>query len=300
MIVDQIFQATPFYNFMRSKGAFRFDGTGGRFLEQPLSYAKNDTVTSLSKGDTISINDTAFLTTAQYEWKFVAGSIIRYFTDDAKNKSKQAIFRLVDQKIDNLRRSLVDKMEEYFFGDGTGNSGKDPNGLLNLVDPTPATGTVGNINAATYTWWQNKQKDSTGAASIYLLTDMRNLFNTCSRGQKMDTPNFIVTDQTTFELYEDEVVEQKRIVNRTSGDPELLTVAFRGVPVMWAEKCTAGYMYFLNTEFIGMVSDPDIFFMATEWKSIPNQLDRVMQIVLKTNLVASRRASLGVLTGITA
>lgn len=301
MITDQIFEATPFYAYLKQKGAMKFDGTGGRYLEVPLSYAKNDTVTSLSKGDTISINDTAFLTVAQYEWKFVAGSIVRYYTDDAKNKSKQAVFKLIDSKLDNLKRSLIDKMEGYFFGDGTGNSSKDPEGLGNLVDATPDTArTVGNIAQTTYTWWKNKTKTATGSASIYLITDMRTLFNNCSRGQKVETPNLIVTDQTSYELYEDEVVEQKQIVNKISGDPEFTTVTFRGVPLVWSGQCTAGYMYFLNTNYIGLVSDPDIWFAATEWKPIPNQLDRVMQVVLKTNLTATRRAGLGVLITIAA
>jgi len=38
----------------------------------------------------------------------------------------------------------------------------------------------------------------------------------------------------------------------------------------------------------------------TEWKSIPNQLDRVAQIVWKGNVISSRRASLGVLKSIAA
>jgi len=300
-VVDQIFNATPFYYYLKKKGGIRFNGDGGRYLEIPLSYAKNDTVTSLSKGDTISITDTEFLTDAQFEWKFVAGSIIRYYTDDAKNKSKQQHIRWLDQKINNLRDSMTDKMEIYLFGDGTGNSSKDIEGLGNLVDATPTSArTVGNIAQTTYTWWQNKQKTASGASSVYLLNDMRNLFNTCSKGQKSDAPDLIVTDQDSFELYEDEVVEQKQIVNKTLGDPEFDTVQFKGRPVIWSDQCTSGYMYFLNTKYLGLEVDPDIFFTPTEWKTIPNQLDRVMQIVCKCNFVVSRRASQGVLTSIEA
>lgn len=301
-IVDNIFKAIPFYNYLKSKGSITFDGTGGRYLEIPLSYGKNDTVTSLSKGDTISISDTAFLTTAQYLWKFVAGTVVRYYVDDAKNKSKEAIFKLVDAKVENLKRSLSDKFEEFFFGDGTGNSSKDPEGLGNLVSTSPTSSLeVGNINQSTYTWWANQQKGATGAASVYLLTDMRTLFNNCSKGQAMDAPDFIVTDQTSHEYYDDEVIEQKQIVNNTAtGDPMFTSVQFKGIPVMWSSQCTSGYMYFLNSKYITLVTDPDINFTMTEWKSIPNQLDRVAQMVCKFNLVTSRRASLGVLTGVTA
>lgn len=299
-VTDQIFTSTDFWKLMKSKGGIKLDGTGGRYLEIPLSYAKNETVTSLDKNDTISISDTKFLTVAQYEWRFVAGSIVRYYTDDAKNKSKQQHLKLANAKIDNLQRSMVDKFEEWSFGTGTGNDGKDPNGLDYFVDITPATGTVGNINSANYTWWRNKQSTSTGSASVYLLGEMRTLYNDCSTGQAADLPDMIVTTQTVQELYEDEVMEQKQIVNQTKGDAMLTSVTFKGIPVIWSVECTAGYMYFLNSSYIGLNIDPDINMTMTEWKTIPNQLDRVAQIVWKGNMICSRRASLGVLTGIAA
>lgn len=151
-VTDNIFTATDTYKLLKSKAGIRLNGTGGRYLEIPLAYAKNETVTSLDRGDTISISDTKFLTVAQYEWKFVAGSVIRYFVDDAKNKSKQQHLNLANAKIDNLQRSMVDKFETFMFGDGTGNASKDPDGLENLVDTTPTTArTVGNIAQTTYT-----------------------------------------------------------------------------------------------------------------------------------------------------
>lgn len=299
-VVDNIFTATDTYKLLKSKGSIRLNGTGGRYLEIPLMYAKNETVTSLDKGDTISISDTKFLTVAQFEWKFVAGSIVRYYVDDAKNKSKQQHLSLANAKIDNLEMSMIDKFETFIFGDGTGNGGKDPDGLGNLVSASPSSSlTVGNINQSTYSWWRNKQAASSGSAAVYLLSDMRSLFNNCSTGQASNTPDMIVTTQTVYEYYEDEVQEQKQIVNQTTGDAMMIRVVFKGVPVIWSSQCPTGYMYFLNSKFIGLEVDPDINMTATEWKTIPNQLDRVMQIVWKGNLITSRRASLGVLTGIT-
>jgi len=45
--------------------------------------------------------------------------------------------------------------------------------------------------------------------TTYLLSDMRTMFNDCSKGN--DTPTIIVTDQSSYELYEDEVMEQSRL-----------------------------------------------------------------------------------------
>lgn len=161
-VTDQIFTATDLFKLMKAKGGIQLDGTGGRYLEIPLSYAKNETITSLDRGDTISISDTKFLTMAQFEWKFVAGSIVRYYTDDAKNKSKQQHLSLANSKIDNLQRSMSDKFETFLFADGTGNDSKDPEGLGNIIAASPTTGTVGNINRATLNTTKN------GVAKIIL------------------------------------------------------------------------------------------------------------------------------------
>lgn len=297
-LTDQIFDAVPVYNELKKRGGIKLNGTGGRYLEIPLSYAKNETVTSLGKGDTVSLSETLFMTVAQFTWKFLAGSIVRYMTDDAQNKSLQQHINWANQKVDNLKMSMADKFEDMLFGDGTGNSSKDINGLDNLVS-TAGTGTVGNINSSTYSWWQNRTKTASGAASVYLLSDMRNLANTCSEASTRDFPNILVTTQTVAELYDDEVLEQRQIVNQSTGDAEFTKTYWKGIPLIWSSKAPSGRMYFLNSNYIGLNVDPDYNMSATAWKTIPNQVeDRVMQIMWKGELITNRRKSLGVMTSI--
>ena len=301
-VTDQIFDASPLTKAMQDNGGIQLNGTGGRYLEIPLAYAKNETITSIGKGDTVSLSETQFLTVAQFEWKFVAGSLVRYMVDEAKNKSIQSHLNWINQKIDNLKDSLTDAFETMLFADGSGNGNKDINGLDNLVSTTPTTAlTVGNIAQATYSWWQNRQKTATGAASVYLLSDMRNLANTVSEGKTRQYPDIIVTTQTVAELYDDEVLEQRQIVNQTKGDADFTATAWKGVPILWSAKCPSGRMYMLRSANIGLNVDPDMNFSMTEWKSIPNQVnDRVAQIVWKGELITNRRKSLGVLTSVAA
>ncbi len=56
-VTDSIFTATPLTNELFKRGGITYNGTGGRFLEIPLSYAKNETVKSLGRGDTISLSE---------------------------------------------------------------------------------------------------------------------------------------------------------------------------------------------------------------------------------------------------
>lgn len=300
-VTDSIFTATPLTNELFKRGGITYNGTGGRFLEIPLSYAKNETVKSLGRGDTISLSETKFLTVAQYQWKWLAGSIVRYFTDDTQNKSVQQHINWANSKIDNLRDSLTDLIEQQLFLDGSGNGSKDIDGLGNIVDITPTSSrTVANIAQTTYTWWQNRQKTSTGAASVYLLSDMRNLANTCSEGKTRMLPNILITTQAVAELFDDEVLEQRMIINVKEGaDPESMSTAWKGIPLLWSSQCPSGRMYMLNSKYCGISIDPDVNFDMTEWKPIPNQVnDRVAQTAVKLNFTSSRRASLGVLTAI--
>ena len=80
-VADQIFDATPFWFWMRDGGRLE-SVEGGRFLTEPLQYAKNDSVQWIGKGGTVSLNDREILTIAQYQWRYLVGTIVRFGVDD--------------------------------------------------------------------------------------------------------------------------------------------------------------------------------------------------------------------------
>ncbi len=298
-IVDQIFNATPFWYSLTKKGKKRTE-QGGRWIEVPLQYAKNETVQFFGKGDTISINDTQPLTVARWDWKYLAASIVRYFVDDQKNRGQSAVINMMNAKIDNTQRALIDKLETSLFGDGTADSGKAIDGLGNIVS-TSTTGSVAGIDRATYSWWRNNQTSLTSkSASIYLRSNMATMFNNCGQQGEGVTrfPDLIVTDQTTYEYYESEALEISRI---NIGDKNLADLgfgdlAYKGRPITWSPAATAQRMYFLNTNFIEWVADPIANFDLTEWKPIIDQPnDRVAQVVVVANVVSSNCKRHGVL-----
>lgn len=306
--INQVYTATPFWWAMTRRERI---GTrqGGRFIEFNLEYAKNATVKSFSgRGSTLPLTDTEIVTRARASWRYLGGTIVRFFADDHQNRGKNEIFNLARTKVSNLRAAIIDTLETQAFADGTGNGGLDVDGLDLYVSTTPtAAGTVSGIDQVANTWWQNRQKTSTGAASVYMLSDMRNLFNTCSLisdgAQTISSrPNLLVTDQASFELYEDEILEMKRIISKEMADGgfEDDTLTFKGVPFVWSPAATAGQMYFLNTRRIEWITDSMVNFEMTSWKEAPNGLDRYAQIVTAGNFVVSNRQQQGVLTAIAA
>jgi len=54
----------------------------------------------------------------------------------------------------------------------------------------------------------------------------------------------------------------------------------------------------MNERYLELVIDEGSDFEMTDWKPIPNQLDRTAQVVLRADLVTSNRRMQGVMTAI--
>lgn len=293
-VQDQIFDATPFWFWLRAHDGLE-SVAGGRFLTEPLRYAKSERVKFIGRGGTVDLSDQEFLTVATYEWRYLVDSIVRFGVDDQKNRGRNQIINFASAKLDNSRDSLIDKLESVLAADGS--EALSYHGLQEVVPDDPTTGVFGGIDAAVETWWRSQTRNMTGLSfAVHGQSEMRSMFNNCGNNLKSDFPNIILSGQTPYEHYEDSVIEQKRIVNKTLGDAGFENIAFKGVPMVWTPAVAATRMYFLNSRFMKFKYDPAMFFDMTEWKPIPDQVnDRAAQVITAGNLATSRRRVHGVL-----
>ena len=292
---DQIFDATPLWFWLKDKGKLK-SVEGGRFITEPLQYAKNDNVSWIGKGGTVSLNDFEFLTIAQYNWRYLVGSIVRFGVDDQQNRGKNAIMSLMNAKLDNTQNSLVSTLEAA-MAQGSGTATNSIDGLQLLVADAPSTGTVGGIDRAVYTWFQNKAKNMTGLSfATNGVAEMRTMLNNCMNNLKMDAPDIILSGQTPFEYYEDTVLDYYRVTSNKLADAGFQNQTFKGIPMVWSPSIANTRMYMLNTNFINFVYDPMMNFDMTEWKAIPEQVnDRAAQVITAGQLTLSRARCQGVL-----
>ena len=263
-IRDQIFDATPFYFWLRDKGKIEHV-EGGRFINEPLQYASSDSVEWVTKGSSVSLADKEFLTTAKYDWRYLAGSVVRFGIDDQQNRGKNQIINLMNAKLDNIRYSLIDQLETVLFqAAGGATTGFDGLQLLVQDDPTSST-EVGEINQLTYSWWQNKTLTMSGLSfASFGVSKMRTLLNNCTNNLAMDAPDIIVSGQTPYEWYEDSTLSYYRITNNKLADAGFMNQTYKGIPMVWSPGCASTRMYFLNTDFIKLVIDPMLDFDMTE------------------------------------
>ena len=301
-VADQIFDATPFWFWMREHGRID-DVIGGRFLTEPLRFAKSDNVKFIAKGGTVVLADKEFLTVAKYDWRYLVDSLVRFGVDDQQNRGKNQIISLMNAKLQNSRDSLVDKLELVMFKQASDETDA-MQGLKDIVpiDPTVTGATLGGIDPSVDTWWRSQTLGMTGvSAATVLRKNMTTLLNKCMNNLRGDRPDIIVGGQTPYERYESVTIEQKRISNKTLGDAGFENIEFKGLPMIWSPSETSDeLMYFLNTaRHLRFKRDPSMNFDMTEWKAIPDQVnDRAAQVILAGELVTGRRRVHGVLHGI--
>jgi hypothetical protein len=292
-LTDNIFTARPLTYFLQDKGRMRMLNGGTKIVE-PLIYGTNATVGSYSGYDSIALTAQAGITAAEYDWKQYAASIAISGIEEAKNNGEQEIINLLEAKIMQAEESMREGFNQMFFADGSGNSGKDWNGLGNLVE---ASGTVGGINRATSgnEYWRSYEENTSGALT---LAQLSTAYNSVSVGN--DHPDMVLTTQTLFEKYEALLQPQLRYTDTKTADAGFQNLLFKAAPVVYDEHCTAGVVYFLNSKYLTLVGHSGKWFEQTAFVR-PEDLDaRYALIMCYGNLTCRNAAKQGKLTAKTA
>lgn len=292
-LTDNVFTARPLTYFLQDKGRIRMLNGGTKIVE-PLIYGTNSTVASYSGYDSLSLTPQSGITAAEYDWKQYAASISISGIEEAKNNGEQEIINLLEAKIMQAEESMREGFNQMFFADGTGNSGKDWNGLGNIVE---ASGTVGGINRATSgnEYWRSYEENT---ATALTLAQMATAYNTVSVGN--DHPDMILTTQTLFEKYEALLVPQLRFTDTKTADAGFQNLLYKAAPVAYDVHCTAGVVYFLNSKYLTLVGHSGKWFAQTQFVS-PEDVDaRYALILCYGNLTCRNAKKQGKLTAKTA
>ena len=292
-LTDNVFTARPLTYFLQDKGRIRMLNGGTKIVE-PLIYGTNSTVASYSGYDSLSLTPQTGITAAEYDWKQYAASITISGIEEAKNNGEQEVINLLEAKIMQAEESMREGFNQMFFGDGTGNSGKNWNGLGNIVE---ASGTVGGINRATSgnEYWRSYEENTAGALT---LAQMSTAYNSVSVGN--DHPDMILTSQTLFEKYESLLTPQLRFTDTKTADAGFQNLLYKAAPVVYDAHCTAGVVYFLNSKYLTLVGHSQKWFAQTDFVK-PEDVDaRYALILCYGNLTCRNAKKQGKLTAKTA
>lgn len=299
---DQVFNFFWLLENLKVGDSFR-KGAGDP-ITGTIEYAINTTVKSMSELETLDVNRVDVFDRYEYAWKFVGGLIVMSEFEKQVTSGGAGKFDLEAGKIDNLKKTIQSTINTDLFSDGSGTGGKQAGGLQYIVSTTPTTGTVGAINRATYSFWRNQQTSGAKTSTAYdnYKGAMRSIYNLCSSGVGMQTPEFAVTNRTDFEGYESLSVTIERL-NRSSATDKLLSgfkgdhVMFKDIPMSFDFAAPSGNTYILNRR--------NLFIRYMLWmKAFPpntpvNQFIDVVKVLTLYNLCSDNPRRLGVVSATT-
>ena len=266
---------------------------GGTSIVQPLMYAELGNQGSYSNSDTFLTDEDEGTTAAQYNWKQYYAAIKLTNIEIAKNQGASAVLRIVENEVQRAELSVSESLDELFFGDGTGNGGKDFNGLGNLISETTSVGgidpTVGGNE-----WWQSKV---TAVNDDLSFANMRSRYLECSEGN--DFPTNIFTTEALYAAADALFTSNQRFMDPTMANQGFETIMFHGAPISFDRNCPSGYMYFLNFKYITLYKLGGVWFKMSDWLEPFNQDIRLKKILLYGELAISNRKRQGLNTGLT-
>lgn len=325
-MVDNIFKSSGFLALLRSRGAIEYQN-GGERIAQPLMYEKNTTVKSYHGYEQLDTTPQDGMTTAFYPWCEIGGTIAISRLEERQNSGEAAILKLLEKKIMQTEMSIKESVNTQLicgtvssgtFVEGNGMKDMYPLGyfLRKAKATNPTTSNVGNISAATYSWWRHRVGDfgsggATGAdfnvnvtTRSGLKTYLYRLWNFCSRGGDGSGPDIILSDQVTYETYEMALDASKQYINTDMAELGFDTVRLKGGTMLWDElvpdlysgttAITAGTAFMINSKFYKLVIDEQTDFVTTPFIEPENQTAKVAKVLFMGNSTVSNLRKHGV------
>lgn len=333
-LVDNIFKDSAFLAYLRLTDAVKKQN-GGERIAVPLLYGKNNTVKTVGGYETLDTTPQEGITTAFYPWAEVAGTISISRLEERQNAGEGRLINLLESKIKQAEMSMREKLNIDLIK-GTisgatfvpetsvgGSLGLLPLGYFlrkaNATDPTTG-GNVGNLAGATYSWWRHQTavldsatKDTGNSFALAVSTyagfkvALRRMYNYCSRGSG-GSPNLVVADQASFEIYENALDQQVRYQNTKMADMGFETIKVRGATMIWDEQVPNvdegtdmnddatphGTAFFLNTDFYNLVIDSETDIITTPFVEPENQTAKTAKVLFMGNAAVSNMRKLGV------
>lgn len=297
-MADNVSNNNSLLAFLKKNGNTR-TLDGGETIVQELDFAENSTFKYYSGYDVLDVQATDVISAAEFDWKQAAVSVVisgRQMRQNAGSKTR--MLNLMESRIKNAESTAANNISTGIFSDGTGSSGLQVGGLQLLVADSPATGTVGGIDRATYSFWRNTSYDATtdgGAAATAsnIQAYMTTVYNGLIRGT--DKPDLMVADTNYFNLYENSLQTIQRITRTDVGNLGFQSLEFKGVPILLDDACPTNHMYFLNTDYLFYNVHRDANFTLTEEKMSVNQDAIVKNMLWMGNMSMSNGDLQGVL-----
>lgn len=296
-ISDNVSGHNGLYSRIKSKNQIR-KIDGGYEIVRPLDYAENATYQRYAGFDTLNIQQSDVLSAAKYDWMQAAVHVVASGRELRMNSGSNQIVSLAKARLKNAIRTASNNMSVDLYSDGSLTN--QMGGLANIIT-SDGTGTVGGIVAGTYTWWKNQFLEITGTNTWSKSTIkgfMNTLWLSCVRGT--DKPDLLVFTNDFYSAYWESLQDLQRFASADgtakAGFDSLKYVTADVIHDLNSNFSSTGEKgYFLNTDYLEMVTHSDANWTQLDDKMSVNQDAVVIPLLWMGNLVCSNRARQGIL-----
>lgn len=255
-LADNVSKNNALLKRLKQKGKVKLVN-GGRTIVQEMEYAENGTFKRYSGYEMLNIAPSDVFTASEYNYAQAAVAISISGLEEIQNSGEEQIIDLLESRIGNAERTLVNNIALDCYSDGTADGGRQIGGLQLLVSSAPTSGVIGGIDRSSWQFWRNQAFSgvNNGGAAVTaanIQSYMNRLFVQLVRGA--DQPDLIVADNNYYRLY----LESLQAIQRIQGEDKAMA-GFNSLKYMNADVVLdGGYgggaptnsMYFLNTDYI--------------------------------------------------
>lgn len=257
-LADNVTKNNALLYRLRRKGNVK-TVSGGRTIVQELEYAENGTFKRYSGYEALNISPSDVFTGAEFNYAQAAVAVSISGLEQLQNSGEEAIIDLLESRIKNAEKTLVNNIALDCYSDGTADGGRQIGGLALLVSNTPSTGVVGGIDASTSigAFWRNTKFSSTtdggaAATAANIQSYMNRIYVQQVRGT--DRPDLIIADNNYFRLYLESLQAIQRITSNEMGEAGFDSLKYMNSDVVldggFGGGAPSNTMYFLNTDYI--------------------------------------------------
>ena len=211
-----------------------------------------------------------------------------------------AIIPLIEARMNDATNVMMDAMATALYNNTT-----NTQQFIGLPAAVANSGTYGNIDRSTYTWWKSSQY-AAGSVNPTRQNILQYISGTVKNGAEM--PSIGVCGFGTWTLLAQDFVGQEQYVITPGagfdGETNGPQAAFRalmvaGVPIYPDPYCPEGIVYFLNTNYLSLYIHEQGSFVFTGFEStLPNwQIGYVGAVLMIAELVNVKPKSMTKVTG---
>jgi hypothetical protein len=230
--------------------------SGGNVILEELSFAENGNAGFYSGYDLLPVAAQDVISAAEFNIKQFAVPVVMSGLEMLQNAGKEQFIDLMEARLNVAESTMMNKLAQSVYSDGTGSGGKEVTGLNAAVPSANTTGTYGGIDRATWSFWRSQKYDFSDNVVTPGPTTIQNAMNqlwaSCTRGN--DRPDLIVLDTIFWGYYMASLQAQQRFTSPDTGNLGFPSLKFMDADVVLdggiGGYCPASTGFFLNTKYI--------------------------------------------------